>query len=366
VTPRRAPFALFVLYLAAAGCADNLPRASEIKQMRVLGARTEVQGDGSRSSPRPGEMASVTWSMAYPDLKQDDSELASLFTTCTAPTRYTGQPVCQELIDAAQSGGSTSLLSVLGGLRKAPTCAQQPNQRIDAGPFSLLCVTGTPRSDLKVESNFGAAAKLIQGIICRNGSPVLDLNDPTGVHCTPRSDVKASEVESIAVYGTVPVQHKEADANHNPSMDAARFAFGESELDWPELTPDEVVELADDCAAAAVDQRVLSSNGLDEQIVIEYDSEARELQAGTPEPLEFSTYTTLGRLDRRFTVFTSDAKPPLKSTLQWSVSKDLRDKLGDRSQLVRFYFTLLDHRGGFSITTRELCVGRDLTRVPKN
>jgi hypothetical protein len=368
VTPRCAPLTLLALWLLAAfGCDDDLPRASEIKHMRVLGARTEVQSDSARSTPRPGEVASLTWSVAYPDPTQDDGELASLFLTCTAPTRFSGQPVCQELLDAAQ--GTTSLLTILGGaggLQRAPKCADAPDQHLETGPFSLTCVSGTPHSDVKIETSFRAKSKLVQGIICRKGSPVLDIDAPTGVRCDPLSGVKASQMESIPVYGTVPVQYRDEDANHNPTLDAARFAFGESELAWPALTSDEVLEFADDCAEAAKDQQLLSSNGKDEQIVIEYDPEARELHDGTPEPLEFSTYTTLGTLDRRFTVFPADAKPPLKSTLHWSVSKELRDKLGDRSQLVRFYFTVLDHRGGYAITSRELCVGHDLTRASNN
>jgi hypothetical protein len=363
VTLRRATLSLLALCLALVfGCEDTLPRASEIKHMRVLGAVTELAGDATRSTPKPAETATVTWSMAYPDVAQDDSELASMFATCTAPTRFSGQPVCQELLDAAQGSNLTDVVAGAAGLRGQKSCADMPDQRIEAGPFSLTCVTGTPHSDVKVEPSYKAAAKLVQGIICRNGSPTLDVDDPTGVRCEPHKGVKASLIESIPVYGTVPVQYKNSDLNQNPSLDAATFSFGESELSWPTLTFEESAVLADDCAAAAVDGQVLSSNGKDEQITIEYDAAARELHDKEPEALEFSTYVTIGELDRRFTVFASDAKPPLKSTLKWTISKEQRDKLGDKSQLVRFYFTVLDHRGGFAITRRELCLGRDLTK----
>jgi hypothetical protein len=361
VTPRRATISWFVLcLLVAMGCEDDLPRASEIKHMRVLGAATEVNGDSTRSTPKPGQSATVTWSMAYPDIDQDDSQLASLFATCTAPTRFSGQPVCQELLDAAQGSNLTDVVAGAAGLRNAKSCADSPDQRIEAGAFSLTCVTGTPHSEVKV--NFEAAAKLLQGIICRNGSPLLDVDDPTGVRCEPHKGVKASDIESIPVYGTVPVQYEDADLNHNPSMDAAMFRFGENELEWPTLTAEESAALADDCAAAAVDEQVLSSSGKDEQLTIEYDAAARELHDAEPEALEFSTYATLGELDRRFTVFDSDAKSPLKSTIKWTVSKQVRDELGDKSKLVRFYFTVLDHHGGFAIARRELCLGRDLTK----
>jgi hypothetical protein len=349
-------------WLAAAGCADDLPRASEIKAMRALGARTEVEGDPQRSSPKPGETAHINWNIAFPKLDQDEGEIAALFTTCTAPTRFTGVPVCQELLDATESSKLVEVLSAAGGLRSAQDCAQNPDQRVSAGPFALTCVTGSPHLDVKIENDFKAAAKLIQGIICRNGTPMLDASDPTGMHCRPLPGIKANRAESLPVYGTVPVQYSKDDANTNPNLDAARFAFGPGEAEWPALPPDESASLLDDCSQASVDQQLLSSSGKDDELVIEYDASARELHKGMPETLEFSTYVTFGQLDRRFTVFAPDTKPPFKDTLKWNVPKDARDKLGDRSKLVRFYFTLLDHRGGFSVTSREVCVGRNLAK----
>ena len=345
--------------LAAVGCSDDLPRASTIAAMRVLGARMEVEGDAERSTPKPGEIAHVTWSMAYPDLTQDDSELSTLLATCTAPKDFSGVPICQELIDVARGGSLVDVLSASGALRKA-NCKEKPDDRIEAGPFTITCVTGTPRSDVKVEAGYKGDAKLIQGIICRNGTPVFDQDEPTGARCEPKPGVKANKVESIAVYGTVPIQHKDKDANHNPTLDAARFGFGKGGVEWPALTPEESQEILPDCAQAAVDLRVVSSSGKNDELSIEYDASARELYEGDPEPLEFSTYVTMGELDRRFTVFGPDSKKPFKSKLKWNVDRETRDKYADKPRLVRFYFTLLDHRGGFSITARDVCVGRDL------
>ena len=319
----------------------------------------EVQGDTQRSTPKPGETARVTWSMAYPDLEQNDSELSTLLATCTAPEQFSGVPVCQELLDAARGGSIVDLLAAGGALRQV-NCKDSPNSTVEAGPFAITCVTGTPRSDVKIGRDFKARAKLIQGVICRNGTPTFDPDEPTGARCDPKTGVKSNKVESIAVYGTVPVQYKDSDANLNPSLDAARFGFGKGSVDWPALAPEESQDLVADCAQAAVDLRVVSSSGKDDELTIEYDASAREQYKGEPEGLEFSTYVTLGELDRRFTVFGPDAKPPFKSKLKWNVDKDLRDKYADKALLVRFYFTLLDHRGGFAIASRDVCVGRDL------
>ena len=332
--------------------------------MRVLGAKSEVIGDTSRSNPKPGEAVTLTWDMAYPDLKQDDSQLQSFFFTCTAPERFTGVPVCQELLDANQNMGGENLLEIYRVFRdRSLDCGNTPDMEIAAGSLSFVCVKDTPKLRIPIARNFDAAAKLVQGIICKQGTPVYAADEPSLFKCTPRPGVDPDDVESIPVYGTIQVERGPEEANHNPSIDAAHIRFGESENQWPTLSPEDEAELGDDCGSAARAQDIPSTNGKDEKIVIEYDADAREVFDGEPEILEFSTYTTWGELNRRFTVFAPTAKLPLRSELKWNLDQDLRDELGDRSRLVRFYFTLIDRRGGYAVTSRELCVGRDLTRA---
>lgn len=355
-------FVLAALMLsAAAGCDDDLPRASEIEHMRVLGAKSEVVGDPSRSNPKPGESAQLTWDMAYPDLMQDDSQLRSAFISCTAPERFTGVPVCQEVLDAASSGSNLQLWTALGG--QAPDCAKTPDVEQVGASLTVTCVSGQPKSVIPIGRDFRAAAKLVQGVICKQGIPALTMSNPAGVGCRPLPGVDPDDVESIPVYGTIQVERSPADANHNPSADAIRVAFGESEIPWQALTAEQTSELNDDCSEAARRRDIPSTNGKDEQIVIGYDAGAREKFDGEAETLEFSTYVTWGELSRRFTVFGPNAEVPLRSDLEWNVDQELRDELGDRSRLVRFYFTLLDRRGGYAVTSRALCVGRDLTRA---
>jgi hypothetical protein len=351
------------LAAAAVGCAQDLPRSSEITHMRVLGAQTRV-GDSDRSTPRPGEVATLTWSVAFPDPTKDNSELESMFVTCTAPENFSGTPVCQELVDIANGGNVRNILGSALDAKEAPDCAKDPDQRADLGPFTIECASNTPRLQVKIPEDFKAKARLIRGIICRNATPKLDATQPTGVSCEPHRDVKASEVESIAAYGTVPVEYDESDTNENPVLgDTAQFSFGVAKNSWPEIAADELSDITADCAAAAADRRIFWSDGLDDEIAISYDPDAREEYQGMPEALEFGTYVTEGKLSRRFTEFQSDTKPDknnrLTSTLHWELTKQQRDTLGKNTKLVRFYFTVTDKRGGFNITQRELCVGRD-------
>ena len=336
-------------------CQIDLPVASKIEHMRVLTAIARVDGDAERSSPAPGETARVTWEMAFPDTTQDNSELASLFYVCTAPNRVAGVPFCQEFVDLAQSGAASGGgLGGLGGL-DLPDCAKDPDRVWDVGPFSVVCVTGTPELDIKVPDNFKAEAKLMQGIICRNGTPRFDPKNPTTLTCAHAKDEK--NAEEIAVYGTVPVQYDESTENHNPSTEAAKLYFHDPPVLWEPSDAELDAELSDEsCADLAQDGRVMKSDGDEETITLRYDADAREELAGKPEALTLSTYTTFGSLSNRFTVFRSDAKTPLKRTLTWELEDEDREQLKKTSKYVRFYFTVQDGRGGYAITRRDLCV----------
>ena len=54
------------LALAASACSEPFDPASLIDSTRVLGARVEVTGDPGRSTPAPGESATVTWLVQAP------------------------------------------------------------------------------------------------------------------------------------------------------------------------------------------------------------------------------------------------------------------------------------------------------------
>jgi hypothetical protein len=350
-------FALAACALAAVGCDDNLPRASEITHMRVLGALTQVDSEPQRATPKPGEKAKLSWSVVFPD-NQDDSELASLFLVCTAPTMFSGTPVCQELIDVAQGG---DISEIVGGLRgkDAPDCGANPDRTYPIGPFSVVCVSQTPQFEISIAKNVKGAARLVQGIICRNGTPQLDDKDPTGLHCKPHDGVEASDLEAIAVYGTVPIQYSDDQRDLNPDMDAAHFLLHDPALPWQPITPELADTLDDDsCLTEAKAKHVAHSDGNEELLTIEYDADARQTRDGSPDALEFSSYTTFGELSQRFTEFASDAKPPLKNEFHWKISADQRTALNGKSKRVRFYFTVIDHLGGFAVTSRDLCIDR--------
>lgn len=348
------------LLLAAVSCGSDLPVASEILHMRVLGATTTVIGDEARTTPKPGERARMRWTVAFPDVgeRDYDSELASIFFVCTAPETFSGTPICQEFLDLAEAGSVSGLLAVTRG-QELPNCERNPDRVYEYGPFRIVCSTGTPDFEVAVARNAKERARLVQGLICRNGTPRLDNSDPTGTSCKPASGASEDEIERVAVYGTVPIQYEDNDSNDNPSIEAATFLLHDPPLPWPELAEDIAATLdADTCLDQSEAGRVASTGGHEELITLRYDAAEREQYDGEPEVLEFSAYTTFGELSRRFTVFEPDDEVPLENTFTWQISREERAELLGMSKRVRFFFTLMDRRGGFSIATRDLCINR--------
>jgi hypothetical protein len=341
-----------------AGCEDDLPKASLITHMRVLGARTEVVGDEQRSTPRPGERAILTWAIAYPEYRSNDDEIESLFVVCTAPSRFTGTPVCQELINAAQSGSTPIGVSNIFRM----SCADDPDALVRLGGISFSCHTGTPRLEIDVDDGYEASAKLVQGIVCRNGTPRADMNSAIGVSCEPNPGADEDELDSIPVYGTVPVAQKASEENLNPDLDRLelRLRVEYSDEDrgelWTAVPPEELPDLEDDCTQnSAIRPRDVNR----ELIALRYPFE----RGDEDEVLQFSAFATLGELSRRFTVLEPDARkrddpPDENEEIEWVLSKEERADLSGSAKLVRFYFSVLDGRGGFDVTTRELCVSR--------
>lgn len=351
---------LLALPIGSIACQEDLPKASQITSMRILGAGLHVQGDENRSTPKPGETARMTWSMAYPDAQQDDSQLASMFIVCTTSAQFTGIPVCQELLDIARGGDVSDIGRDLEGGANSPDCVANPDRVYRVGPFTVVCVTKTPILDVVIEKDATEKTRLVQGVVCRNGAPRVDRKDPRGFSCLAAPTADPAEVESIAAYGTVAIEHSDEDRNENPSISAATFFFHDPPLPW-NATPADVSEvLSDDtCRDQAAAKRVTHSEGQIELITLKYEPAARQTTADDkPEGLLFSGYTTYGELNHRFVSFPWNAKEPFERHFEWEIGEAARAELIGKSKRVRFYFTLTDQRGGFAVTQRDVCIDR--------
>jgi hypothetical protein len=351
--------ASFAACALLAGCADDLPKATEITHMRVLGATLEVEGDPSRTTPKPGETVKMTFATVFPSQTETTAKMQTMLIGCTAPNRFTGGlPVCQEFLDLAMGTETQDISSALNMTAgKKYTCDDLPAPRIQMGALSIQCLRGDPTAQMLVDPAFTGPRMLFVGVICERGKAFIDPKDPLIFGCDNDSG------ETIQVNGLITVQQKPSEANHNPSLEALELVLGPTYFK-PWLPFEGTLPPANDCREdAQTDERKVDMLTLPHadpgkhEIAISYEAAAREKIDGEPETTEITIYTTSGEMERRFTLFESDDKGEggkLVSDIEWKPPK--LATLPPKGQLARFYVTVRDQRGGFGITSRAACV----------
>ena len=236
---RMVTFAVFTL---VAGCDEDLPKATEIVHMRLLGAQVRVVGDETRATPKPGERIDLSFISVHPTMEGTSSDAQTMLLNCTQPTRYTGGlPVCQEILDFALRQEEEQRRSGVGekddGPLKALDLPQKVRCYMEDVPFApeildlkglyeasttvaMRCIEGDPAVRIDVSPDFTGAEMLYRGVVCERGQAGIDALDPGFFNCLD------NDGETFRVHGTVTVQHKDADENHNPDIDATRFFLG--------------------------------------------------------------------------------------------------------------------------------------------
>ena len=374
--------ALLGLFALLHGCDDDLPRATEIVHMRVLGAQLEVanptDGDATRATPKPGEKVRVTLPIGFPALEPEpngdvlslprkQARVSSLIVACTAPDRYTGGiPICQELIDLAELAADVPPEDIpddVPALLMPFRCDGSMSFSL-GGPLSVNCTEGTPVVELTVPADYERERLLFSGIVCERGTPIAraDQQEPFAC-CEPSDSDDPSECkeiergEAIRVHGLIPVQQRKADVNHNPDIDALRIVR-EVNGAWNPVDPSLLTVMNEtDCKRVADAQENKADFPLlygHIDFTLKYDGKKRERFEGQPEQLEITLYTTHGEMERRFTLFDPQDND-LSSTLRYTPPK--KDIPGG-GQLVRFYASVRDQRGGFSLAEYALCLGQ--------
>ena len=367
--------ASIVLSCAAllAGCEVDLPQATEITHMRVLGARFEVVGDEERTTPKPGETLRVSMPVVFPTNTETTEDVETLLIGCTGPDRYTGGlPICQEFIDAAMAGGSlTGALPMVDLLdcdriERLPDFLKNPEPEGSLpGALSIRCVSGDPVAEVQIPEAFTAENFLFLGVVCERGRARISANDPLLFGC---DDSDGGEV--LRFNGNAPVQYEDEQENDNPSLapDLEPFLIEREGRTWEPFVPQAEDDMPPDEGCATYtrpsgdvdpknDPQFHSVVSGAHRIVLKYRADARERFDGEPEPLQFTVYTTLGEMERRFTLFASDDEGEdgvLESELDWDPPRP--SEVSRAGQLVRFFITLRDQRGGFALTERILCL----------
>ncbi|MGD8863593.1 MAG: hypothetical protein PVI30_26500 [Myxococcales bacterium] len=365
---------LLLLALLGGGCDEDLPKATSIERMRVLGVELEVVGDAPRATPRPGESVRASFPTVFPDLEAEGDDLSTMLIRCTAPTRYTGGiPICQEFLDAALGQGAdiAAVLDMQNLDQDRFRCSDLPVPQITLEGVTVACLQGPPSVELPIPDDYARDAALFLGVVCEEGDPYISPTEPTLFGCEGAGE----EAEVIPINGLIPVQLDDAAENRNPDLDALALYVDlprnipsdeaplENYPDWPAFDGEpSALPPRDNCAAQArqLDDdplRFLSAGS--HELRLRLDPGVREAgEDGDLETLEITVYTSWGEMERRFTLFNQES--PLRNdafddTVEWTPPDD-----GDVSQggrLLRFFITLRDGRGGFDMRTFVGCYG---------
>lgn len=284
------------------GCGDSLKSVSLIEEMRVLGARVEVLSDPTRSSPRPGEQASLRLFVAAPN---DPAALSYAISVCAVNPVNTGFPSCASapFASAVQAEPVTS----------APTLDFQVPADLDrkATPHGFANALLCPDSALKVDKN-GAST-------CAVGA---------GTEVNFEFDLGGPDYE-----------------NHSPSItERALTLDGE-----PWLESDAALT----CASAP---NTVTSGSKHTLAITLVDTDFEALPRTTAiepgrESLLASQFSSAGKLSHAF--LSINVESPLTDR---QVTWDAPGAHGNAPTLVRFYFVVRDARGGEDFARRALCV----------
>lgn len=348
--------ALLVGLCLSAGCTDDLPKITLIRQLEPLGARTEVVDAPERTSPRAGEDVRYRIVTALPELAQDRSAFSTLMLECTAPDAETEVAPCQELVELGERGKGPSGaidLDALGLMLDPEALAAldcEQSYRMQLGPLSLHCAVGEPEFTLSVPKG-ASGARFVSGVICNRGVAQLDRKRIGELRCgdDPRDE--------LAFFGTVALQPEDEPDNLQLDLDGLRLTLDDEAWDaWPD---DEKAPDADDCEDGDLPRVAFEAK---RTIGLFYEADKLERVDGERETLELSTYATAGEVERRYTVFDPEDRTEdgeLASELEWTApTKQENDDYKRRKadDPVRFYVAARDLRGGFSVREYYLCL----------
>jgi len=370
-TTTRTGLLCWLLPWLLAGCQVDLPKPTDIQFDRPLGAKASVvdpranPGAPTRATPRPGESVRYEVALAFDDpMGGDLDQLSSLFIVCTAPEQFTGIPICLEFLEPGAGddpalggpppdgvGGAPG--GMPGGMPEELAC--DGDLSLSVGPFFAACVSGRPAFEFPIPSDFEGKAKLVLGVICQGGQAYLDPDpdDQRLLRCRDNAD----DGETMDVYGTVVVQQTPEDENLNPDLSQLQvtLADGAWELPDAELPGANCGELDATLSLPHIEADASAPHmiglALDAAAITEQVESERE-------PLEIGAHATIEGLERLFTLFQpdkpADAAGLLSAELEFEV--DDEEELQEGGQLVRFFFTARDRRGGFDVTERVACV----------
>ena len=396
-----------LLLLLASSCAVDLTEAWDVKEPRLMAARVEVQGDPARTRPRIGERFDLRQYMALPPAgdrpfarrydvaaamclayKAPGGELTCIGEQALSPGLELVSPYELRITGLALDLGVVAAAIRAAGVPGLPTdldvptlAAQFDVDRIAV--FGALCVDGraervpdtslrqtVPSKLFRCVDNDGSVFPDVSAFTL---SVLLDLERPFDGNRNPTFACDDAESASPCVTGIA----SEGEANVPGAIVLARPTDpGPREaVPWSPSPSSLGLLPASPCAALEGLPQVRAGTGkhevrmrFDPSDRERYHSQVRqngqlELRAGREALLVSHAISTGGgELERFFSqVDSDDPDHDAELAFDYEPPRGLKDSDEDvlvpaEGQLVRFYFTLRDERGGVDFTVRDLCL----------
>lgn len=342
--------ALAVLCFVIA-CSDSFLPPSAVTDLRVIGARIEVQGAPGRANPSPGDAIQASILVIAPGAPPSEQEgvpaltpplLNWAFVACVPAATTLGPPVCGAVIAPCEG------------------CVGAP----PSDPFAY------PIIDFRVPSReeldaVDARRVLLQGVVCSNGTPSQEailrfLSGETDdlVPCEGPPIDERAPIEGRIVTVQIPVERDPEDPNLNPGIASISLNGGSG---WPPPYAEGVPRTAPRTGCKA-ELDMLSEEERDRHPVagsapsnINLSVTNGSLQSFTIndveaiEEIQVSWLADGGGFQVAFSFITDPASSILT---MWQPSSEVPED----GRLVRFNFVIRDGRGGLDHVERGLCI----------
>lgn len=347
---------LIVLLLLVA-CSESFLPAWAVTDLRVIGARVEVNGQPERARPEPGDQVQVSMIVIDqgappsedPDVPALTPELLRwAFIPCIPQATLFGSPICRTPIQPCDG------------------CEGAPSD--DRLAFPVLSFRVPDQVDLDAAE---ADSVVVQGAVCIHGVPSLEaiqrflLGETDDLQpCTSdgEPDPREPPPEGRLVTVRVPIEPIPEDPNLNPeiinvTLDGSSWPppYNDGVPTVPRTAPGRGCEadLEGLTDAERAEHPVAGSQPADIRLFVTRESLQPYVfdDMTRKEELQVSWLTDAGDLETTFSFITD---PAVSILTQWLPPPSI--PLDANGVLVRFNFVIRDGRGGTDWVERGLCV----------
>jgi len=334
-------------------CSESFAAPSVVNNLRVVGARIDVQGAPARANPSPGDdlQASILVIDQGPT-----PELTWEFVACVPTATRIGVPICGTLIGGCDGCvGPEPGDSFASPVIRFQVPSQEELDAVEAREVLLqgvVCGEGSPSADAIVRFLSGETDDLVP---CENsdGEPIVD------------DDERIVVGRFVTVQ--IPIERDPEDPNLNPEI-LNVFLKGST---WPppyeEGVPREAPDTGCEADLDAVSEeerekhRVAGSAPLSINLSVTPEN-PDSLQSFTidgedfTEEIQVSWLADGGGFEVAFSFITQPTSPVAAPSIltQWQPPSNVQPQ--NNGRLVRFNFVVRDGRGGLDRVERGLCV----------